>query len=672
MTHGIPNARAEWLEADGLGGFASGTVGLERTRRYHALLLASARPPVDRLVLVNGLEARVETPAGPRALSTHRYAPDVVHPDGASRLVGFEREPWPAFRFRLDDGTEIVQEILALRDAPAVLVRFRALDRQAGRAGALELVLRPLMSGRDYHALQRENGAFRFDAEDVAGGVRLRPYPDVPATRLLGNGRYRHAPDWYRRFTYEEERRRGLDHEEDLASPGELRFDLAQGDAWLVLVAETPGWEAAVEAVAQRGPAALVEGERRRRADLGPDLRAAEAYLVRRGDGASLVAGYPWFADGGRDTFLAMRGPCLATGRLDEATSILLAWSDAVSQGMLPNRFADRGEEPEYNSVDAALWYCVAVADLATACARRGTALAPPARRRLADAVQAILEAHVAGTRHGIACDDDGLLAAGAPGQQLTWMDARVRGREVTPRCGKPVEIQALWHAALITGAAGDARWARLATKTARSFVERFWCDERGFLADVVDVDHERGRVDATLRPNQVLAVGGLPATLLDGERARRVVDVVERRLWTPLGLRSLAPEEPGYRGRYLGGVDERDSAYHQGTAWPWLLGPFVEAWLAVRGRAEAGHAEAGHAEATRAEARRRFLAPLRAHLDEAGLGHGSEVADGDAPHAPGGCPFQAWSLGELLRLELDVLAPAQADAAAGMALGSP
>jgi len=251
-----------------------------------------------------------------------------------------------------------------------------------------------------------------------------------------------------------------------------------------------------------------------------------------------------------------------------------------------------------------------------------------------------ILEGYSRGTRHGIRVDGDGLLAAGEPGWQLTWMDARVDGREVTPRIGKPVEVQALWINALRIGALLDPRYDAMARRAQEAFAARFWNEEEGGLFDVVDVDHVAGTSDAAFRPNQILAVGGLPFALLEGERARRLVDAVERRLLTPLGLRTLAPDAPGYRGHYGGGVAERDGAYHQGTAWPWLLGPFVEAWLRVH----------GDGPEPRAEARRRFVQPLLDHLHDRGLDHVCEVADGDAPHAAGGAPFQAWSLGELIR----------------------
>ncbi len=623
--------RAEWLEADGLGGFASGTVSGIRTRRYHALLLAARRPPTERFVLVNGVEAWVETSSGPFPLSSHRYPPDVVHPDGARRIAGFERDPWPAWTYRLEDGTLVRYEAFVPKGRPLVALSWRLLEARPG----VRLAARPLLSGRDYHALHRENPAFRFDAEEVAGGVRWRPYGDVPSVTAFANGRYGHAPDWYRSFLYDAEQARGLEALEDLASPGVFRWDLSAGEAVLLLTTEEGTKPDIV---------ALRETERKRRAAFASPLhRSADAYVVARGEGKTIVAGYPWFTDWGRDTFIAVRGLCLAGGGPADARAILGAWAEAVSEGMLPNRFPDRGEAPEFNSVDASLWFVVAAHELMQRHPDRGAAERP----RFERAIGAILDGYAKGTRYGIRMDADGLLAAGEPGVQLTWMDAKVGDRVITPRIGKPVEVQALWLNALRIGSGLSGAWARAFTRASVSFRERFWDEARGCLYDVVDVDHVAGKVDSSFRPNQIFAVGGLPHAALAGERARRVVDAVEARLWTPMGLRTLAPDEAGYVGRYDGGVAERDVAYHQGTVWPWLAGPFVEAWVRVRG---------GTPEAKR-EARARFLAPLLRHLDTTGIGHVSEIADGDAPHTPRGCPFQAWSLGELMRLDLEVLA---------------
>jgi predicted glycogen debranching enzyme len=605
-----------------------------RTRRYHAILLTAATPPTGRTALVNGFDAWVETARGRFPITSQRYTPDVLAPRGGRALQSFSTAPWPTWAFRLDDGTRVEQQLFVPRGQSLAALSWRVLDGAAAR-----LTVRLFFSGRDHHQLHHENREFWCDAAFDRGALVWEPYQGLPSVVALTSGAYRHDPHWYRNFLYTEERARGLDHVEDLAAPGEIDFDLGHDEAVLLLAAETK------EAPAPREDArALLERLRsaevtRREAFATPLARAAEAYLVRRGSGGTVLAGYPWFTDWGRDTFIALRGLGLAAGRLAHVRQVLLEWAGLVSEGMLPNRFADQGAQPEYNSVDAALWYVVAAWEYAAA-ARAAGGLDAGDQARLEAAGRAILEGYARGTRHGIRLDGDGLLAAGEPGWQLTWMDARVDGREVTPRIGKPVEVQALWINALRIGAAVDARYGPMAERAQAAFAARFWNEDAGALFDVVDVDHVPGARDASFRPNQVLAVGGLPFALLAGERARRLVEAVERRLLTPLGLRTLAPDVPGYRGRYGGGVAERDGAYHQGTAWPWLMGPFVEAWLRVH----------GDTATTRAEARRRFVQPLLAHLDDRGLDHVCEVADGDAPHAPGGSPFQAWSLGELIR----------------------
>ncbi|MET7247866.1 amylo-alpha-1,6-glucosidase [Methylobacterium sp. EM32] len=628
------NDPREWLEADGLGGFASGPVAGPRTRRYHALLLTATTPPTGRVVLVNGFEGEVSTDGGTVPLSTQAYAPDVIHPDGWRHLIDFSPRPWPLWTYRLPGGATIRHEVLVEPDSCETLLRWQRL---AGD-GPCTLTVRPLLSGRDYHALHHENPAFAFAATVQGGNVAWRPYPDLPAVAALTNGTYAHGPDWYRNFLYEAERDRGLDATEDLASPGAFTFDLAAGPAVMIL-RSGDGLGIRAAAHAER----LVASERARREALSPLALAAGAYLVDRPGGRTLVAGFPWFTDWGRDTFIALRGLLVATGALRQARAILLAWAGAVSEGMMPNRFPDRGEAPEYNAVDASLWYVVAVDDTLAAHAAAGRPVPEAEGARLAEACAAILDGYAAGTRFRIAADADGLLRAGVPGVQLTWMDAKVGDRVITPRIGKPVETQALWINALKIGIARwperASRWRDLERRASAAF-DRF-VSPAGALYDVIDADHVPGAVDARMRPNQIFAVGGLPYPLLTGDAARAVVDAVEARLLTPLGLRSLDPADPDYRGTYAGGPAERDGAYHQGTVWPWLIGPFVDAWLSVRGRSAAA----------KAEARTRFLPPLQAHLDQAGLGHVSEVADGDPPHRPGGCPFQAWSLGELIRV---------------------
>ena len=463
-----------------------------------------------------------------------------------------------------------------------------------------------------------------------------------------GGGHYTHDPHWYRNFLYAEERDRGLDATEDLAAPGVFDWNLSAGEASLLLATKD------LSALADGGDFtvskfldSIRKKEQARRAEFPSRLhRAADSYIVNGRHGKTIIAGYPWFADWGRDTFIAVRGLCLATGRLEDARDILIAWANSVSEGMLPNLFPDHGATPEYNSVDASLWYVIAVHELLEA-DRGGRIVSAEAKQTLKKAIEQILQGYSRGTRFGIRADADDLLACGVPGVQLTWMDAKVGDWVVTPRIGKPVEIQALWLNALKIAGQFSDQWEKDFQRGLKSFREKFWNDAGGFLHDVVDADHQAGKNDASFRPNQIFAVGGMPFQLFEGQQAERIVAAVQEKLLTPLGLRSLAPGHPDYKPHYEGGVWQRDGAYHQGTVWPWLIGPFVEAWIRVRGSTQ----KSGR------EAREAFIAPLLAHLDDAGLGHVSEIADAELPHTPRGCPFQAWSVGELLRLDQVVLA---------------
>ncbi|HET6680891.1 MAG TPA: amylo-alpha-1,6-glucosidase [Gemmatimonadaceae bacterium] len=636
---------AEWLEADGYGGFAMGRADGLRTRRYHALLTVARQPPSSRVTLVNAVEAWVTTPDGRFALTSHRYEPDVIHPDGIERLSGFTGEPWPTWTWRLPGGVEVQQELIVRCGAGAPLTAL--CWRLRAPASSVQLTVRPLISGRDLHSTHHENDSFTFDAHTAGDVVAWQPYAALPAIAALSNGRYEHEPLWFRQFDYEEERARGLDFTEDLASPGTFHFDVGVRHAILAFGVRGTQESPLLSVSASDCFAALRAAEERRRAHYAhPMHAAAAAYVVARvspleaSDGRTIVAGYPWFSDWGRDTFIAMRGLCIAAGRLAEARAILLEWSRHLSEGMLPNYFPESGEAPRYNSVDASLWFVVAAHELLEA--PSGSVLTTADRQSLRASIEEIVTAYAGGTRFGIGADDDGLLRAGIRGMALTWMDARIDQRPVTPRIGKPVEVQALWINALQAASRAAPRWSALADRARTSFHERFWNNERQCLFDVIDVDHERDVRDASVRPNQLLAAGGLPLPVLEVERARLVVDTVERALWTPAGPRTLASDDAGYAGRYEGPPARRDAAYHQGTVWPWMAGPFVSAWIRTHG----GGADA------RAESRRRFVDPLIAHYAaHSQQGHIAELADGDAPHTPRGCPFQAWSLGELIRL---------------------
>lgn len=635
----VPDLQAEWLETDGLGGFASGTVAGIRTRRTHALLLAHAGG--RDLVLVNGLDARVTTPRGAFDLTSHRYHPDVVHPDGHRRIESFTTEPWPTWVYRLEDGTRIEHQLFTATGAAGVILTWSVVD---GSAMNVHLMARPLISAREANALHHENPHFHAEAVCCDSAVQWRPYDGLPRILAGSNGSYAHHPCWYRNFLYDEDRARGLDHVEDLHSPGAFRFDLSRGEAVLVLTtaeglramqssaaaraAGLPGFVAPTTGDPEGALEALREGERASRAEFASPLhRAADAYVVRRGGTSAIVAGYPGADESPRETFAALRGLAIAGGRFEDAKRILVSWAPALSGGMFPARLSEACNE--YDSVDAPLWFVIAARDLLAASGDGRRRITSADRTALGAAVETILSAYVDGTRHRIRMDEDGLITQGTPETRLTWMDAACPG--TPPRIGKPVEAQALWLNALRSAGEASAPWSDLYERGRASFERRFWNDAGGCLYDLVDVGHERGTVDATMRPNQILAVGGLPYAILEGKRARQVVDQVEAQLFTPAGLRA-------------GRADDETAPR---LAWPWLLGPFIEAWVRVRG----GDAEA------RAEARARFLPLLLTQLGGRGIGHLPEAVQPEPPFELRGAPFWARSVGEALRIDQAVLA---------------
>ena len=628
----------EWLEADGLGGFASSTTSGIRTRRYHALLLTATNPPAGRTALVNGFDAWIQHNGTKIWLSAQRYAPDVVGKNEFLRR--FQFQPWPQWSYRLALDLWLDHEIFVPHGQSMVVISWRLSGRVDG---AWALTVKPFLSGRDYHSTHHQNDVFRFEPTIEADSVKWQPYNGIPGIVCRSRASYHHDPQWYRNFLYTQEQERGLDFLEDLAAPGELIWQLDSRNREAILALQAEGFSEVDKNSLEDWVAELRRSERERRTKKADLIqRSAETYFVRRGTGKSIIAGYPWFADWGRDTFISIRGLGIASGELEVARDILLEWANHVSEGMLPNRFPDQGAVPEYNSVDASLWFIIAAGDLLDVASAHPGLVDDSGEQKLKAAIDAILSGYQKGTRFGIHQDEDGLLAAGVPGVQLTWMDAKVDGKVITPRVGKPVEVQALWINALAVGKKFSRQWEKIFEKARQAFESRFWNEARQQLFDVVDADHQAGATDPATRPNQIFAVGGLPLAVLSGPRARQVVDRVETELWTPSGLRSLAQHEPGFVPHYTGGPRDRDSAYHQGTVWPWLAGPFMEAWVRVR----------GNTPEAKQEARARYFEPIRSLMTTAGLNHLPEITDAVEPFTPRGCPFQAWSLGELLRLD--------------------
>ncbi len=641
-------SRLEWLLTNGTGGFAMGTVAGSSTRRYHGLLVASLHPPVQRIVTLARLEETALTPQGAVPLSVNQY-PNTLYPDGYTRLVRFSLDDGPVWTWSVG-GVEVERRVLLVPGEQTVVVRYAS-------AAPVRLRVQPLFAFRDYHGLTHRNREAwtGFDEESTAAGrvVRFQPYPGLPSLRIAhGGGPFAGAPVWHENVEYLEELDRGLDFREDLLLPGSFELEVEPGRPAVVA--------ASVESAARLDLQALGGRFRRAEAGLRPpstarpvrrrdDLiegcarleRAAEAYLVRRVDGtATVIAGYPWFTDWGRDTMISLPGLLVARGQLELAREVLEGFLTHLDGGLVPNRFPDAAGPAEYNTVDATLFMFQAV----HAWEQAGGS---PAfvRDVFYPAACAIVDAHLRGTHHGIHVDpEDGLLVAGGPGTNLTWMDARVNDVPVTPRHGKPVEVNALWYNALRL----SERWARQlgdgprarafgreADLVAGAFDRAFWNDARRCCFDVVLPEGP----DARLRPNQLFAVG-LPFPLLDGRRRAMVLEAVEAALVTPVGLRTLARGDPGYRPAYRGGPSQRDSAYHQGLVWPWLVGPYVDALFAVRG----GSAE------TRTRARA-AIASLIARMETGCLGQLPECFEPEPPFRPVGAPAQAWSVAEVLRV---------------------
>jgi len=624
----------EWIETNGLGGYASSTVVGANTRRYHGLLVAGGEG-FSRYVLLSKLEDFLITRGIRYNLSSNQYR-ETIHPGGHLLLDGFDRYPFPTFHYDLE-GVRIKKEIFLPYGQETVVILYTMLS--PGRAGRLHV--RPLIAFRDAHALTRENPVLDNTVIMGTGKVSIHPYPGMPTLTFYHHrGTFAGPSYWYRDFHYPRERERGLEDVEDLFSPGEFVLPLTNNHpiALVITAGESDPQSAHL----------LREKELQRRRDLLLSLPvrdevtelltlAADQFFVRsRSHRSTVIAGYPWFADGGRETLISLQGLALCTGRHRDARAILRVTARRIQDGLVPNRTLEGTGEADYRAADASLHFLIAV-DRYLCATRDGDLL-----KELFPVMEKIVAAYRQGTRYGIAMDaGDKLLHAGVPGLPVTWMDAKLEDWVVTPRQGKAVEINALWHHALQRmaawsdglGISRDYGW--LAEEVRRNFARRFWYAEGGYLYDVIDTDNGP---DASFRPNQITALALAPP-LIGQERGRGILKAVRRRLLTPFGLRSLDPEDSAYRKHYEGSPWERDSAYHQGTVWPWWMGPLTDAFLRYCPE----------------ELNSSWLNPLIGQLSVYGVGTIGEVFDGDPPYHPGGCIAQAWSVAELLRSYLSL-----------------
>ncbi|MGQ0794525.1 MAG: amylo-alpha-1,6-glucosidase [Deltaproteobacteria bacterium] len=638
-----PAESREWLITNGIGGYGSGTIAGTLTRRYHGLLVAALKPPLGRTLLATKLDETAHYGGVAYPLFANRWADGTVDPHGYRHIESFGLEgTTPTWRYACG-GAIVDKRVWMKRGANTTYVRY-----EVSRAGApLTLEIKTFVNYRDYHGTT-SGGDWRMRVEPAKDGVSVAAYDGAARFFVLADkGDFSPAHEWYRGFSLSIEKQRGLGHIEDHLLAGTLRATLKSGESLTIAISaeDTPSLDGAKEFRERRryedGLVNKIQSPQMpgwvSRLALAADQFIADRPTPDEPGGKTVIAGYHWFGDWGRDTMISLPGLTISTARHETARSILSTFAKYVSEGMLPNRFPDAGEAPEYNTVDATLWYFEA------ARAYHAATGDDDFLKEIFPALAEIIDRHTAGTRYNIRVDSkDGLLYAGQNGVQLTWMDAKVGDWVVTPRIGKPVEVNALWYNALLTMAKFAKRLAKphrdyeAAAKRAHGGFERFWNERDGYCFDVID---SPSGDDSTLRPNQIFAVS-LPESPLTAPRQKRVVDICREKLLTSHGLRSLSPDHPEYIGRYGGDQLQRDGAYHQGAVWGWLLGAFTLAHLRVYESPERA---------------RDFLIPMSRHILAHGVGTMSEIFEGDAPMSPRGCIAQAWTVAEVLRAWMEV-----------------
>ncbi|MEW6516595.1 MAG: amylo-alpha-1,6-glucosidase [candidate division FCPU426 bacterium] len=638
------SSRKEWLETNGLGGYASSTVAGMHTRGYHSLLTVALEQPLRRVVMLSQLEESVTYGGQKFSLSTNQYQ-DALNPQGYRYLEEFRLDPFPTFTFRLAD-LLLEKQLFMSYGVPLTWITYRLLTQPPEKA-EVHLAIRPLVNFRDHHLRGKEHRFFSTHHDLEKKIVRLLPDRNLPPLNICHNAQgFEHSALWYHNLFYREEAQRRLECLEDLFSPGILNFRLdGSGEASFLA--------ASAVALENPNPETAAHAERLRRREIietlppadefGRSLAlAADQFLVRRGDGLSVVAGYHWLPDSGREAMMALPGLTLSMKRFGEAKTLLRTFRDYCSEGMLPSYFTESDSNPYYNTADAALWFCLAVHHYLQATGDKAFV-----QRELWPILIEIVSHYRQGTRYGIHMDADGLIEIPEEGAHLTWMDAKVGDWVVTPRAGKPAEINALWYNTLcivrdLAETFGDQAAHRENTEWAErcreSYRKWFWNEAGGYIYDRVEEHHQ----DPTLRPNQLLALS-LPYPLWDGEKARAILKTVEQELGTSFGFRTLNPGHPEYKGVYEGDLMQREGAAFQGSAWPWLLGSYADALRRVYGTTP-----------ETMEKIRRLLKPFHAHLLEAGLGTISEMFDGAPPHSARGCIARACNVAEIIRLHLE------------------
>lgn len=643
--------RTEWLETNGIGGYASSNIHNCNTRKYHGLLVAGLADPAGRFTLLSKYEDSIVTPTGEFSLSSNCY-PGVMHPDGHRYLTEFHLAEGPVFRYQVP-GALIQKRILMIQGQNTVLVEYRLLEYRLGQGEApVRLRLKPLLAFRRHHELKREDTVIHTAPATAPAGFSIHPYDGLPNLFIQASSAptFEAQPVWYRNLEYFTEAERGYDYYEDCFCPGTVELTLPLQGRVIVSASVTSQqnlaalWDAEIarrqacaksaEAVAAKaGPADIVQ-------PLPALIRSGLPFTIRTPGSAraTIIAGYPWFDDWGRDTLISLPGLTFYSGRPELGTEILKAVATHEKDGLIPNCFAADPEHHAYNSVDASLWYFWAVQQMLE-CTRDRDSV----RDTLWPVLKRIVARFMAGTHFDVYMTPEGLLHAGNRHTQLTWMDATSYGEPVTPRYGFAVELNALWYNALLfcEALAKDFNeslpWPSTLTERLKTaFLSTFWLEGPGYLAD----SFADGLLNEAIRPNQIFAAS-LPFSPLNASQRKRVVETVRRELFTPYGLRTLSPGDLAYRGRYEGDQPTRDAAYHQGTVWPWLLGHYGEAVLKTSPNP--------------AKAARELTQQLRPLLDYSLTGRGlinvPEIFDGDAPHRPNGCPAQAWSSAELIRL---------------------